>query len=161
MDMIGNVFGDMLSDSNTMFMALLIFLAAGTLAFSVMAAMRVRGAVKKRTSRIMDGNERHARSLQHSSAKALGKLIEYTTKHYSDSNQENMKVLRRRLVQAGIYDPRGVAVFFIGRTALAIGLAAALFILLPLVRPMGGSMFWLMIVAGGLPGAVVPGMCID
>jgi len=163
MDMIGTVFGDMLSDSNTMFMALLIFLAAGTLAFSVMAAVRVRGAVKKRTSRIMDDGEQrgHARSLQHSSAKALGKLIEYTTKHYSDSNQENMKVLRRRLVQAGIYDPRGVAFFFIGRTALAIGLAAAIFIVLPLVRPMGGSLFWLMVVAGGIAGYIGPSMYID
>ena len=67
-------------------MALLIFLAAGTLAFSLMAAVRVRGAVKKRTARIMDDEERkanHGRSLQYSSAKALGKLIEYTTKHYS------------------------------------------------------------------------------
>ena len=126
MDTILAVFGNMLKDSNTMFMALLIFLAAGTLAFSVMAAVRVRGAVKKRTARIMNDEERanHGRSLQYSSARALSKLIDYTTKHYSESNEENMKVLRRRLVQAGIYDSRGVAFFFIGRTALAIGLAA-------------------------------------
>ncbi|HEY6753423.1 MAG TPA: type II secretion system F family protein [Pseudolabrys sp.] len=163
MDTILTVFADMLSDSNTMFMALLIFLATGTLAFSVMAAVRVRGAVKKRTSRIMNEDERkgHKRSLQYSSAKALGKLIDYTTKHYSESNQENMKVLRRRLVQAGIYDPRGVAFFFIGRTALAIGLAAAIFVLLPIIRPMGGTWFWLMVVAGGVVGYVGPSMYID
>src|SRR5215470_8093314 len=163
MDAILDVFGNMLGDSNTIFMALLIFLAAGTLAFSLMAAVRVRGAVKKRTSRIMNDDERrgHGRSLQDSSAKALGKLIDYTTKHYSEANEENMKVLRRRLVQAGIYDPRGVAFFFIGRTVLAIGLAAVLFVLLPLLRPMGGSMFWLMIVAGGLAGYVGPSMYID
>jgi len=163
MDTILTVFADMLSDSNTMFMALLIFLATGTLAFSVMAAVRVRGAVKKRTSRIMNDDERkgHKRSLQYSSAKALGKLIDYTTKHYSESNQENMKVLRRRLVQAGIYDPRGVAFFFIGRTALAIGLAAAIFVLLPIIRPMGGTWFWLMVVAGGVVGYVGPSMYID
>jgi len=163
MDMALTVFGNMFSDGNTMLMALLIFLAAGTLAFSIMAALRVRGAVKKRTARIMTDEERasHGRSLQDSSAKALGKLIVYTTKHYSESNQENMKVLRRRLVQAGIYDPRGVAFFFIGRTVLAIGLAAALFVFLPLVRPAGGSMFWLMIVAGGLAGYVGPSIYID
>jgi tight adherence protein C len=164
MDMILTVFGNMLNDSNTIFMALLIFLAAGTLAFSLMAAVRVRGAVKKRTARLMDDEERkanHGRSLQYSSAMALGKLIEYTTKHYSDSNEGNMKVLRRRLVQAGIYDPRGVAFFFIGRTVLAIGLAAAVFVLLPLVRPTGGSFFWLMVVAGGLAGYVGPSMYID
>jgi tight adherence protein C len=164
MDMILTVFGNMLNDSNTIFMALLIFLAAGMLAFSLMVAVRVRGAVKKRTARLMDDEERkanHGRSLQYSSARALGKLIEYTTKHYSDSNEGNMKVLRRRLVQAGIYDPRGVAFFFIGRTALAIGLAAAVFVLLPLVRPTGGSFFWLMVVAGGLAGYVGPSMYID
>src|SRR6478735_12306172 len=123
MDTILDVFGNMLSDSNTLFMALLIFLAAGTLAFSLMAAVRVRGAVKKRTSRIMDDQERRgsSRSLQNSSAKTVSKLIEYTTKHYGESNGEHMKVLRRRLIQAGIYDPRAVAFFFIARTALAIG----------------------------------------
>jgi tight adherence protein C len=163
MDMILAVFGNMLSDGNTMLMALLIFLAAGTLAFSVMAALRVRSAVKKRTSRILSEQERasQGRSLQDSSAKALTKLLEYTTKHYSETNQEHMKVLRRRLVQAGIYDPRGVAFFFIGRTALAIGVAAAIFIFLPLMKPVGGSLFWLLIVAGGVVGYVGPSMYID
>jgi tight adherence protein C len=144
-------------------MALLIFLAAGTLAFSVMAALRVRSAVKKRTSRILSDQERasQGRSLQDSSAKALTKLLDYTTKHYSEMNQEHMKVLRRRLVQAGIYDPRGVAFFFIGRTALAIGVAAAIFIFLPLMKPVGGSMFWLLIVAGGVAGYVGPSMYVD
>jgi tight adherence protein C len=153
----------MLSDGNTMLMALLIFLAAGTLAFSVMAALRVRSAVKKRTSRILSEQERasQGRSLQDSSAKALTKLLEYTTKHYSETNQEHMKVLRRRLVQAGIYDPRGVAFFFIGRTALAIGVAAAIFIFLPLMKPVGGSLFWLLIVAGGVVGYVGPSMYVD
>ena len=163
MDMILAVFGNMLSDGNTMLMALLIFLAAGTLAFSVMAALRVRSAVKKRTSRILSEQERasQGRSLQDSSAKALTKLLEYTTKHYSETNQEHMKVLRRRLVQAGIYDPRGVAFFFIGRTALAVGVAAAIFIFLPLIKPVGGSMFWLLIVAGGVAGYVGPSMYVD
>jgi tight adherence protein C len=163
MDMILTVFGNMFSDSNTMLMALLIFLAAGTLAFSVMAAVRVRSAVKKRTSRILSEQERasQGRSLQDSSAKALTKLIDYTTKHYSETNHEHMKVLRRRLVQAGIYDPRGVAFFFLGRTALAIGVAAAIFIFLPLMRPVGGSLFWLLIVAGGVVGYVGPSMYID
>lgn len=163
MDMILTVFGNMFSDGNTMIMALLIFLAAGTLAFSVMAALRVRSAVKKRTSRILSDQERasQGRSLQDSSAKALTKLLEYTTKHYSETNQEHMKVLRRRLVQAGIYDPRGVAFFFIGRTALATGVAAAIFIFLPLMKPVGGSMFWLLIVAGGVAGYVGPSMYVD
>ena len=46
----------------------------------------------------------HARC-SNSSAKTVSKLIDYTTKHYGEANGENMKVLRRRLIQAGIYDP--------------------------------------------------------
>ena len=164
MDTVITVFGNMLHDSNTMLMGLLVFLAAGTLAFSVMAAVRVRGSVKRRTERILTDDERkanHSRSLQHSSQKTVTKLIESTTKHYGSANDENMKVLRRRLVQAGIYDPRGVAFFFIARTALAIGLAAATFLLLPLVRPTGGTFFWLMVMAGGVAGYVGPSVYID
>src|SRR4029079_10475880 len=113
MDMILAVFGNMFSDGNTMLMALLIFLAAGTLAFSVMAALRGSRAVKKRPSRILSEQERasQGRSLQDSSAKALTKLLEYTTKHYSETNQEHMKVLRRRLVPAGIHDSPGAPLF--------------------------------------------------
>jgi tight adherence protein C len=147
-----------------MLVGLLIFLAAGTLAFSAMAAIRVRGSVKRRTDRILTDEERkanHSRSLQHSSQKTVASLIEYTTKHYASANDENMKVLRRRLVQAGIYDPRGVAFFFIARTALAVGLAAAIFVLLPLVRPTGGTFLWLMVIAGGVAGYVGPSMYID
>ena len=164
MDTVVTVFGNMLQDSNTMVMGLLVFLAAGTLAFSVMAAVRVRGSVKRRTERILTDEERKAnysRSLQHSSRKTVAKLIESTTKHYGSANDENMKVLRRRLVQAGIYDPRGVAFFFIARTALAVGLAAAVFLLLPLVRPTGGTFFWLMVMAGGVAGYVGPSVYID
>ncbi len=116
-------------------------------------------------SRIMNDRERRrvsARSLQNSSAKTVSKLIEYTTKHYGEANDENMKVLRRRLVQAGIYDPRGVAFFFIARTALAIGLAAAVFIFLPILRPTtAGSFLWMLVMAGGVAGYVGPSMYID
>ncbi len=161
MDMVLSVFGSLFNDSNTIFMALLVFLAAGTLAFSLMVAVRVRGAVRKRTSRIMNAEERHGRSLQNSSAKAVTKLLEYTTKHYSTANEDNMKVLRRRLVQSGIYDPRAVAYFFIGRTVLAIGLAIAMFVFLPLVKQTSSSVLWLMVIAGGLAGYVGPSMYID
>jgi tight adherence protein C len=161
MDTIGAVFSDIVRDSSTMLMALLVFLAAGTLAFSLMVVVRVRGAVKKRTSRIMSDERSNGRSLQHSSQKTVAKLIEYTTKHYSAANEGNMKVLRRRLVQAGIYDPRGVAFFFIARTALAIGLAAVAFVLIPLVRPIGGPVFWTFVMAAGVAGYVGPSIYID
>ena len=158
------VFGNMLQDGSAMVMGLLVFLAAGTLAFSMMAAVRIRGSVKRRTARILTDDERktnHGRSLQYSSQKTVTRLIEYTTKHYGSANDENMKVLRRRLVQAGIYDPRGVAFFFITRTALAVGLSFAVFVLLPLVRPTGGTFFWMLVIAAGVAGYVGPSIYID
>jgi len=134
MGMISSLLANTFRDSSSLIMGLLVFLAAGTMAFAAMAFVRVRGAVKRRTSRIMDDGERGSRptrSLRYSSLKAVTRLLEYTTKHYAGDNDANTKVLRRRLIQAGIYDPRGVAFFFIARTALAIGLAVALFLFLP------------------------------
>ncbi len=166
MGALGSTFRSLFDDGGSMLMAVLVFLAAGMLAFSLMAFVRVRGAVKKRASRMMlDDSERKSnanRSLRYSSLKAVTQLIEYTTKHYADSNGDNMKVLRKRLVQAGIYDPRAVAYFFIGRTVLAVVLAAALFVLLPMfgVR-YGGSFFWLTVIVGGIVGYVGPSMYID
>jgi tight adherence protein C len=129
-----------------------------------MAFVRVHGAVKRRTVRLMGDAEQAAkssRSLRYSSLKAMAQLLEYTTKHYGGTNDGNMKVLRRRLIQAGIYDPRGVAFFFIARTALAIGVAVILFLLLPMVTSHGGSFFWLMVIVGGIAGYVGPSMYID
>src|SRR6476661_1223737 len=164
MDQLPTTLVDLLDDPGSMLMALLVFLAAGTLAFAVMALARSRGLVKRRTSRIMDESSRagdSARSLRSSSVKAVSRLIEYTTKHYAGGNDENMKVLRQRLIQAGIYDTRGVAFFFMGRTALAVGLAAAVFVLLPTLTTHGGSFFWLMVIVGGIAGYVGPSMYID
>jgi tight adherence protein C len=164
MDMISLTFANIFRDNANMLVALLVFLATGTTAFSAMAFVRVRGSVKRRTSRILDESERAARptrSLRYSSLKAVTQLLEYTTKHYSGTNDDNMKVLRRRLVQAGIYDPRGVAFFFIARTALAVGLALALFALVPMVISNSGSFFWLLVIVGGIGGYVGPSVYID
>ena len=129
MNMLMSAFGGILNDNANLLLAVLVFLAAGTLAFSVMAFARVRRSVKQRASHIADDGENarnSRRSLRYSSLKAVTRLLEYTTKHYSGTDDENMRVLRQRLIQAGIFDPRGVAYFFMARTALAIGLAGGL-----------------------------------
>lgn len=151
-----------MNDSGTLLLTVLVFLAAGTLAFAAMAAIRVRSAVKRRAARIVDDESRKSsRSLRHSSVKAVTRLIEYTNKHYANADDDNMKVLRQRLVQAGIYDPRGVAYFFLVRSGLAIGLALFLFLFLPMVRPSSGTSFWLIVIVGGIAGYVGPSMYID
>ena len=152
------------SDNDSVLLALLVFLAAGTLAFTVMAIVRVRGSVKRRTARLTGEialTGKPSRSLRHSSLKAVSQLLEYTTKHYAETNDGNMKALRVRLIQAGIYDSRGVAFFFIARTALAVGLAVLAFVLMPLFVQASGSFFWLMVIVVGIAGYVGPSMYID
>ncbi len=167
MDTIFDLFVGIFGDSSSMMLGLLVFLAVGTLAFSVMASMRVRGAVKRRAAGIVEDAElrqrfeQGSRSLRHSSVEAARALVEYTTKHYSTADNKDMKVLRRRLIHAGIYDSRGVAYFFLARTALAVGLAAGAFFLMPLLLDVGGSIFWLMVGAGGIAGYVAPSVYLD
>src|SRR5690348_16961624 len=152
-----------IADSGSILIMLLVFLASGTFAFALMAFARVRGSVKRRTSRILEDEDGRnpKRSLRYSSLKAVTQLIEYTTKHYSGGNEKDMRLLRKRLIQAGIYDPRGVAFFFIARTALAVLLAIAAFIVLPMLRPMSGSVHWLMAIVGGIAGYIGPSMYLD
>jgi len=158
-----NAIANLMND-DSMLMELLVFLATGTLAFAVMAFAQVRNAVKRRASGIGDANGQVAtssRSLRYASLQAVTQLLEYTTKHYGTGNNENMKILRRRLIQAGIYDSRAVAYFFIARTVLAVATAAAMFVLLTFLAAKSGSFFWLMVIVGGIAGYVGPSMYID
>ena len=63
------------------------------------------------------------------------------------------------MIQAGIYDPRAVAYFFLARTALAIGLAALAFLFVPAEQ--GGPVFWLLVGLGGIVGYLGPSLYID
>ena len=163
MNKIVTLMNEVLQD-NYLLMEILVFIATGTLAFLIMAFAHVRSAVKRRATGIRDESEQAAsssRSLRYSSLKAVAKLLESTTKHYDTANEENMKVLRRRLIQAGIYDPRAIAYFFLARTALAVGVAAIMFVAVPLLTSKGGAFFWLMVIVGGIAGYVGPSIYID
>ena len=108
-----SVFGD----SATMMLSVLVFLAAGTLAFAVMVGIRAREAVRRRAARVgidddASGNGR--RSLRYSSVQRRATLVDYTTKHYAAGDSKDVKMLRRRLIQAGIYDPRARGLFLPG-----------------------------------------------
>ena len=156
-------FTDASRPDGDLLLLLLVFLAAATLAFAAMAVVRVRGSVRRRTRRIMDDERQGSvkRSLRYSSLKAVTQLIEYTTKHYSSTNDGNMRLLRQRLIQAGIYDPRGVAFFFIARTGLAVVLGFVAFALRPLLLPGGGSMSSLIAIAAGIAGYIGPSVYVD
>src|SRR5271165_3086199 len=93
---------------------------------AMMLALRPRGAIKRRAAGIAEysGDAHETSSLRNSSLKAIQRLLDYATKHYAvtDKDKGEMKVLRRRMVQAGIFDARAVVYFFAARTALAVGM---------------------------------------
>jgi tight adherence protein C len=156
---------DVFSDGSALMLALLVFLAAAGLAFAVMLGLRARSAVKRRAAGIAEysGEAAEARSLQRSSLKAVQRLLDYTTKHYmrSEKDQGQLKLLRRRMILAGIYDSRAVAFFFVARTALALALAVAVFLLLPLAVSLPPTGFWLGVIVGGIAAYVGPSMYLD
>jgi tight adherence protein C len=159
-----NIVAQLMNDGNSAMVAVLVFLAATTLAFSIMAVVRVQGSVKRRAANIGDFGDADrsggGRSLRHSSKKAAQRVIAATTRHYGEGKHtEQTKVLRRRMVQAGIYDPHAVAYFFLGRTALAVGLAFAAFLFAPVEQ--GSTSSWLLIGAGGTAGYLGPSLYID
>jgi tight adherence protein C len=160
-DLLIDVFGD----SSTVMVALMVFLATAVPTFGIMLAVRARGAVKRRTAGIaeLSGEAVDQRALRATSLKAVRRLLDYTTKHYAATEKDkgDMKVLRRRLVQAGIFDAHAVGYFFVARTALAIGLALAAFVVVPMFTPLQSSMFWLIVIIGGIVGYVGPSMYID
>jgi tight adherence protein C len=155
-DMVLGRFGD----SAGMMLAVLIFLPTALFSFWTMSIMRVRGAIKRRAAGIMEDSVARSgtgsRSLRHSSVKAAQRMLEYTAKHYTSANNKDMKLLRRRLVLAGIYDQRAVGIFFIARTALALGLAAAALFGMPMLTNANGTSFWLVLGIAGLAGYMGP-----
>src|SRR5215470_20127047 len=115
---------DILDDNTGLILAATVFIATATLVFGVLASIRLRGAVRRRTATISydlsETGDRGRGSLRDSSMKAVQRLIDQTTKHYSSLDESNMRVLRNRLVQAGIFDPRAVGFFFLIRAVLAV-----------------------------------------
>jgi tight adherence protein C len=152
---------DTFGDGDSLLLAVLVFLAAATLAFCIMAALQIRGSIKRRAASLATSVEAASRqgSLRHSSFKIAQKLIEYATRHYASSNEEDTKVLRGRLIRAGIFDPRAVGYFFVARIALAIGLAGGVFLCSPAFE--NESAKWFLVVVGGIVGYIGPSLYVD
>ena len=164
MDALYDMLFDLFGDGSLKVLALIVFVATAATAFGVMALVHSRGAVKRRAAGINhNSGELGAsnNSLRRSSLKAVQRVLDYTSKHYEAGDKGDGKVLRRRMVQAGIYNPRAIAMFFVARTALAVGLAAAAFIGLPLVVEVSSSIQWLAVLAAGLIGYVAPSVYLD
>ena len=153
------------SSGSSFVLAMLVFLAVTLMSFGLMAAVRVRGSVKRRTAGIAvaagGGEPQEPVSLRDQGVKAVQRLLDYSSKHFSNAEEGETKVLRQRLIRAGIYDPRAVGLFFVIRVALAIGLALTAFIVIPMFVSLTGSMFWVAVLAGAGIGYVGPSFYVD
>jgi tight adherence protein C len=155
---------DMSADNPTVMLSLLVFLAAATLTFGVMAAIHVRGSVKRRAAEVLaDGVDRPGdkRSLRFASRQAAQKLIDYTTRHYSTGDEGDKRQLRQRLLQAGFLDPRAVAFFFIARLAAAVVLGGLAFMLSPMLLSGPDGTAWMVAWVGGLLGYFGPNIYVN
>ena len=164
MDALYDMLFDLFGDGSLKVLALIVFVATAATAFGVMALVHSRGAVKRRAAGINHNTGELGESdnsLRRSSLKAIQRVLDYTSKHYEAGDKGDGKVLRRRMVQAGIYNPQAVAMFFVARTALAVGLAVAAFVGLPLVTEPSSSIQWLAVLAAGLLGYVAPSIYLD
>jgi tight adherence protein C len=164
MDALLDLFSDLSFDDPTVMMSLLVFLAAATLAFGVMASLHVRGAVKRRAAEVTAGGPERAddkRSLRYASRKAAQKLIDYTTHHYASGDEGDKRQLRQRLLQAGFLDPRAVAFFFIARLAAAAVLAGVGLLCAPLLLAGGDAMEWMAAWVAGLVGYFLPSVYVS
>jgi tight adherence protein C len=139
----------------------LVFLAVTTLAFAAMVAVRAREAIRRRAARVNGEEPGPRQGLQHSSLRAAQRIVDYANKHYASLGTEDLKVLRRRLLNAGIFNPQAVAYFFFARAICAMVLAAICFFVAPLIGISSGTNFWLAPIFGGVVGYLAPGLYLD
>jgi tight adherence protein C len=146
----------------------LIFFAVAALSLGIMSAVKNRAELKRRASAIAvevpgrASSQSDKRSLRYASIEAAQKLVEYTTKHYASADNANLKVLRRRLIEAGILDARASGFFFIARTALAIIFATIAMPVVPLLLPgLTPSWFWMCVLCAGMMGYMAPSLYLD
>src|SRR5215469_3388362 len=134
-----------LSNDPILLLRVLVFLAVATVAFAVMVAVRAREAVRRRAARV---NEESGapQGLQHSGMRAAQRIVDYANKHYASLGTEELKLLRRRLLNAGIFNPQAVAYFFLARALGAMVLAAVAFFVVPLLGISGGTSLWLSLI---------------
>src|SRR5262245_65685922 len=103
-DIVVGLFGD----NAVITLGILVFLATAVLTFGLMAALHSRGAVRRRAAGINgnsgEGPGHDGASLRRSRLKAVQRVLDYTSKHYSSGDKSDAKVLRRALVRAGIHD---------------------------------------------------------
>src|SRR3954451_14587861 len=108
MDAVFEFLNEIAGGDSTLVVSAFVFLSAAALAFGVMAIVQVRVAVKRRAAGIgttaTKPAEHDQRALRYASKMAAQRLLESTSKHYSGEHADDVKALRRRLIQPGYLD---------------------------------------------------------
>jgi tight adherence protein C len=139
----------------------LVFLAVTTLVFAVMIAVRAREAVRRRAARVNGDGFDQPQGLQQTGRRAAQRIVDYANQHYASLGTEELKILRRRLLNAGIFNPQAVAYFFLARATCAMAFAAIVFFVAPLIGIASGTNFLLALIFGGVVGYIAPGLYLD
>jgi tight adherence protein C len=153
----------LIADNAGYLVGLLVFVASTSIAFLVMSTARSRSSVRRRAAGIsadpFDPGGSH--TLAGSGKKMAQRLIERTTKHYASIDDKNLKLLRQRLVQAGIFEPKAVGFFFLARAGLAIVLGTAAFLAGPAFATLDSASQWAVAGVAGLFGYLGPSLVLD
>ena len=151
-DLLDGVFED------SLMLSLLVFLGTATIAFWVMATMRVQRGVRRRAAGMLAQDDPlESGSMRNASQMAAQRLMDYATRYFSGGAEtENQRQLKRRLVQAGFLDPRAVAFFFLARVLIGLGLGVAALLLVPAMIDDPGGNIWFFVWAAGLAGYFAP-----
>jgi tight adherence protein C len=157
---------DLVGDNPATLLSILIFLAAGTLAFCFMGFIRVKNSVNRRVSGALTGTSTtkggEQNSLRQSSLKAAQKLIDYTAKYYSTTDTGNVKLLQSKLVQAGFLNPRAAGLYFVARAGLGLVFFALAFVFIPAFYPdLNWSTRWMLTAFSALLGYYGPSFYLN
>jgi tight adherence protein C len=165
MDSVLNFLLGLTGGSPAILLGIFVFFAVATLTFGLMAFLRVRRSVRRRAAEVLTDVKRRdndGNSLRFASLKAAQKLLDYTVRYYSAADGGNMKLLRSKLVQAGFLNPSAAGFFFVARIGLALGLAIAGFIVVPMLDPeMATNTRWLVIGMTGIAGYFGPSFYLN
>jgi tight adherence protein C len=168
MDTIMSALSPIIDSNPATLVSALIFFAVTALSLGIMSVVKNRAELKRRAAAITvdipgrnnEANDR--RSLRCASISAAQKLLEYTGKHYASTDGASLKVLRRKMIEAGLLDPRAPAFFFIARAVFALLFAVIAMPVVPMLLPeLTPSWFWMCVLSAGMLGYMMPTLYLD
>lgn len=139
----------------------LVMQAAGRRQARRAVTRRLRAADPVPTARSSSSAEAAPHTAPPARPTVLDRVVASATVFTRVANPAQIKQARMRLMRAGYYDPRAVAVFFLARATAAAGFAAAAWTAVSTFLPKAmESNLWLWVFCGAIGGWLVPGFWI-